>query len=147
MSEVYESIKRGLEQAIAYTNGDTSQCRIHHPKPREDNGDWPKKVFLIPVKADESNISRDKLRCVDDFVANVQGITLLRHGLTTLFVNIDDAPHGEKMMIVNGEQFPLEETSESGLFKIVGLSYYKLIKKTQNQDNNVITLNVISDEN
>jgi hypothetical protein len=133
MSEEYESIKRGLEQAIAYTNGDMSQCRISYPE---------SKVNRLCYIGDIPRLSR-----VNAVVNRGPEIELLRHGSETLFVKIDNGPHGEKMMVVNDEHFLLQETSTSGLFRVVGLTYYDLLVKIKNQDNNVITFNVVTDEN
>jgi hypothetical protein len=105
-----------------------------------DNG-LPMRIYFRPVPIkDESNVKLDQLHAVDELVCNIPEVTLFHEDSESIFVLITnkDVPSGEKAMIVEDKTFPLKETRESGLFKVIGLTYPKLINVIKCHD--IITL-------
>lgn len=147
MSEMYESIKRGLEQAIAFTNGNNPQfARVRKPQPisifpnqkiatlckvpetiQVGSGEivWSAKSSLDDE--DDEDFLSDHLQKIEGYGFDNPRVKLFykEESPYPIFLGFEDVPPRMKMHVGN-QIYPVEPTDELGLFQVTGLTHDQL---------------------
>lgn len=149
MSEMYESIKRGLEQAIAFTNGNPQFARVRKPQPISTFPNRkiatlckvPKTIqvglgeIVLSAKSslnseddeDDEDFLSDHLQEIEEYGFDNPRVKLFykEESPYPIFLGFEDVPPRMKMHVGN-QIYPVEPTDELGLFQVTGLTYYQL---------------------
>ena len=164
MSEMYESIKRGLEQAIAFTNGNPQFARVRKPQPISIFPNRkiatlckvPKTIqvglgeIVLSAKSslnseddeDDEDFLSDHLQEIDGYGFDNPRVKLFykEESPYPIFLGFEDVPPRMKMRVGN-QIYPVEPTDELGLFQVTGLTHDQLGEMgTESLSANVIWL-------
>ncbi len=146
MSEMYESIKRGLEQAIAFTNGNPQFARVRNPQPisifpnrkiatlckvpetiQVDLGEIVLSAKSSLNDEDDEDFLSDHLQEIKEYGFDNPRVKLFykEESPYPIFVGFEDVPPRMKMHVGN-QIYLVEPTDELGLFQVTGLTHDQL---------------------